>query len=260
MLDVHYLNCGAASPLGARLFPRRFEKEMVCRCVLLHSSGVLVLVDSGLSVADLENPRRLGSMGKVLGIRGSPAEAARKQIEKLGHDPEDVRHIVLTHLDLDHASGLVDFPRAKIHVCRAELDAAMRPRTWSERKRYRAYHWEHAPHWVPHELSVLEDSAALPCAPIDELPLPMGLVPLFGHTRGHCGVWIDLPEQKILHCGDAYYSRTELSSPTSWPYRVFQSLTHVDVRLAMKSRAVVKRVLVEESEVRVVSAHDPREA
>lgn len=39
-----------------------------------------------------------------------------KQIDGRSYRIEDVRHIVLTHLDLDHAGGLPDFPHAKVHV------------------------------------------------------------------------------------------------------------------------------------------------
>ena len=43
----------------------------------------------------------------------------------LGLDPRDVRHIVVTHLDLDHAGGLADFPDAKVHLHAREHAAAM---------------------------------------------------------------------------------------------------------------------------------------
>jgi len=41
---------------------------------------------------------------------------ALRQIERLGYHPRDVRHIVLSHLDFDHAGGLDDFPHATVHM------------------------------------------------------------------------------------------------------------------------------------------------
>lgn len=38
------------------------------------------------------------------------------------------------------------------------------------------------------------------------------LVPLFGHTLGHCGVAIQQGERWALHVGDAYYLRAELGT------------------------------------------------
>ncbi|MBE9499774.1 MBL fold metallo-hydrolase [Streptomyces sp. GKU 257-1] len=41
-----------------------------------------------------------------------PCEA----LARLGHRPEDVRHILLSHLHRDHTGGLADFPEAVVHV------------------------------------------------------------------------------------------------------------------------------------------------
>jgi glyoxylase-like metal-dependent hydrolase (beta-lactamase superfamily II) len=38
------------------------------------------------------------------------------------------------------------------------------------------------------------------------------LVPLFGHTLGHCGVAIHQGDRWVLHVGDAYYLRIELAT------------------------------------------------
>ncbi|MEV6135587.1 MBL fold metallo-hydrolase [Nocardia sp. NPDC051990] len=46
-----------------------------------------------------------------------------RHVEDLGFAREDVRDIIVTHLDLDHAGGLADFPEATVHVYSAELDA-----------------------------------------------------------------------------------------------------------------------------------------
>ncbi|MGL6094838.1 MAG: MBL fold metallo-hydrolase, partial [Fimbriiglobus sp.] len=49
-------------------------------------------------------------------------------------------------------------------------------------------------------------------------PLPLAvraeavLVPLFGHTLGHCGVAVRDGDRWLLHVGDAYYLRAELTT------------------------------------------------
>jgi glyoxylase-like metal-dependent hydrolase (beta-lactamase superfamily II) len=74
-----------------------------------------------------------------------PSDTAIGQVRRLGFNPRDVRHIVPTQLDLDHAGGLPDFPWADVHVFRPEYEAALHPRTLTERKRYRSVHWAHGP-------------------------------------------------------------------------------------------------------------------
>jgi glyoxylase-like metal-dependent hydrolase (beta-lactamase superfamily II) len=36
------------------------------------------------------------------------------------------------------------------------------------------------------------------------------LIPLSGHTRGHCGVAARRSDDWLLHCGDAYYHHSEV--------------------------------------------------
>ena len=39
------------------------------------------------------------------------------------------------------------------------------------------------------------------------------LIPLPGHTLGHCGVAVQTEDRWFLHVGDAYYLRGELTDP-----------------------------------------------
>jgi glyoxylase-like metal-dependent hydrolase (beta-lactamase superfamily II) len=66
-----------------------------------------------------------------------PQQTAVAQVRRLGFATADVRDIVLTHLDLDHAGGLSDFPAAHVHVLKVEHAAAKRPRAVKEQGRYR---------------------------------------------------------------------------------------------------------------------------
>src|SRR5205085_7340098 len=82
-----------------------------------------------------------------------PEEPARRQVCALGYDPADVRHIVLTHLDLAHAGGIRDFPHASVHVLADEHQAAMHPRGSNEKGRYRQAQWAHGPRWKLYDKS-----------------------------------------------------------------------------------------------------------
>ena len=128
-------------PRGGRLFGGEggpwAVAPMCCHCLLIEGEDGLVLVDSGLGVEDVADPRRLGFLFTALTRpRLEVGETALRQVADLGFRVDDVRHIVPTHLDLDHAGGLADFPAATVHVHAAELRAAKAP-TWRERQRYR---------------------------------------------------------------------------------------------------------------------------
>ena len=74
-----------------------------------------------------------------------PAETAIEQVKQLGFAPDDVRHIVLTHLDRDDAGGLPDFPKAKIHVHLRGHDAAVTKKIESRKGRHVDDQWRHGP-------------------------------------------------------------------------------------------------------------------
>lgn len=85
-------------------------------------------------IQDYAHPSPL--MRVFLWLIGSPRdreETAARQIVRLGYTVEDVRHIVLTHLNLDHAGGLRDFPGAQVHLFRREYEAAAHPHSLVER-------------------------------------------------------------------------------------------------------------------------------
>jgi len=80
-----------------------------------------ILVDSGMpEIAEIE--RRLKVGGK-----GGGAELLRAELARCGAAPEDVTHVVLTHLHFDHAWNLELFPNACVVVQRDEVFHAIDP-------------------------------------------------------------------------------------------------------------------------------------
>jgi glyoxylase-like metal-dependent hydrolase (beta-lactamase superfamily II) len=239
---------------------------MVCHCLLVETSQGLVLVDTGIGLNDIATPtKNLGRMF-ISSTRPQldPAETAVRQVVRLGYTAEDVRHIVLTHLDLDHAGGLADFPHAQVHVQATELDAARHPATTLERGRYRAAQWSHRPHWVEHTVGGQPWFGFASVRDLPGLPPQLLLVPLAGHTRGHVGVAVDtgrtdLPRW-LLHAGDAYFFHGQLADHPHCPpaLRAFQTLMQADktTRLGNVGRL---RELAGTGEVDIFSAHDPVE-
>lgn len=264
---VHHLNCGTMHPIGGRLMSGRagVGGHMVCHCLLIETGDGLVLVDSGLGMADVDAAReRLGGwFMKATRPALDPDETAIRQVEGLGFSAADVRHVVLTHLDLDHAGGLSDFPDAKVHVLLAEHEAASHP-SLRERPRYRAAQWRHGPRWVLYRHEAGEPWLGLTAVrALDGLPDDILMVPLLGHTRGHAGVAVNTPDGWLLHAGDAYFNRHEVGpEPERCPpaLRAFQSVVQMDGRLRHANQERLRTLVREHAgEVRVFSAHDPVE-
>jgi len=171
-------------------------------CLLGETDQGLVLVDTGLGQEDyVHRPGILRLFQVITIVPLDPQEALVRQVVRLGHQPEDVRHIVLTHMHFDHCGGLADLPHAIVHVHRREYEAFVgRPRHWTDLA-YVRRHVAHRPQLV------LYDDAGESWLDWPAIRLPfepeMWLVPLFGHTHGHCGVAIKTEAGWLFHAGDA---------------------------------------------------------
>lgn len=224
---VHHLNCATFRPLGVGgLVPPR----LVAHVLLVEGADGLTLVDTGFGTADVAAKYRRMGAGFVASMRPAAdrAETAVEQVRALGHDPEDVRDIVVTHLDLDHAGGLPDFPLATVHVFGAELEAAMKRRSPKEKGRYKTQHWAHGPQWLPHRD---DGDKWLGFEAVQALGDDVLLVPLRGHSRGHSAVAVRRPSGGwFLHAGDAYFYGGEKEQPPTCPggLTAFQSLMQMD--------------------------------
>jgi glyoxylase-like metal-dependent hydrolase (beta-lactamase superfamily II) len=267
-MKVHHLNCGSLCPHGKRLINGEgglFERALsVCHCLAIESGDGLVLVDTGFGMEDARNPSQLGALFRgLMAPRPKVETTALTQLEGLGFSASDVRHVVVTHLDLDHAGGLPDFPDAEVHVLAPELDAALSPKL-EERARYiGGAHWTHQPNWVRHAAGGGDDWLGFEGIRIlPGLDVEVLLIPLLGHSRGHTGVAIKAAEGWLLHCGDAYFNHGQMATPPSCPPMLsfFQAVMASDNK-ARKANVERLRELASRhgDDVTLVCAHDPVE-
>lgn len=256
-MRIREINCGTLAPLSSRLTNGSGawlgRGRLVCRCLLVEGSRGLLLVDSGIGTMPVGR-----AFGVIAGPRYDPRETAVAQVRAFGFRAEDVRDIVVTHLDLDHAGGLCDFPRATVHVRTRELDAAVCRPSLRARFRYRSVQWAHGPRWEPYgeggdrwrgweavSLRGVSDEVLL-------LSLP-------GHSPGHGGVAVRQGEGWILHAGDAFYHRGQVDPRRPWcppGLTAFQEMAQWDRRARLRTLERL-RSLSRDPSVRLVCAHDP---
>lgn len=195
-MKIHYLNCFTSM---ARI-PKDWKTGTLC--MLIETAQGLVLVDTGPGTEDYrDKPPFVRFFEKVVIVPYIPEEAAVLQVQALGYQPEDVRHIVLTHMHFDHCGGLLDFPHATVHVHKREHETFTgRMRRWTELA-YIKRHIAHEPHFALYE----ESGETWYDFPAVRLPFEpeMWLVPLHGHSYGHCGVAVMTDEGWLFHVGDA---------------------------------------------------------
>jgi len=130
------------------------------------------------------------------------ADVLGAALEEHGFGWDDVRFVLLTHHDGDHAGALA--------AVQEQTDAPT------------VAHWAEAPHLDGRELPLKSEAERYPAARIDVEAIdgvgftteagPLEFVETFGHTPGHCS--LHLPEQELLIAGDALTAADgELTGP-----------------------------------------------
>ena len=228
----------------------------VTHCLLIETERHgLVLVDVGLGTEEAARPDRVpGPVRFELRPSFARSETAHEQLAALGHDPRDVRHVVFTHLDLDHAAGLADFPEATAHAMSAELTRATSTRHLPQRLRYASTPLRAHRRWRTYEPGTATIAGLPGVRPIEHLDGDVAFVPLPGHSQAHAGVAVRTRTGWLLHAGDAYLHRDELDDAAA--PGLHQRLVETSVTAR---RASMERLRAARAEVDIFCSHDAAE-
>ncbi|MGD9571366.1 MAG: N-acyl homoserine lactonase family protein [Thermoleophilia bacterium] len=167
----------------------------VLSAIVEHPDG-LIAIDTGLR----ENVRVPWTLRRIAPTPvARPAGGLAAAMRARGLEPEDVRLVVLTHLDWDHAGGVADLPAARVLVHRTELAAATRR---GGRLRYQTARWPASFSPMPFDL---DDAPSGPFPAGFRIADGIRAVPLPGHTPGQVGVVLDPGDggSRVLLAADA---------------------------------------------------------
>lgn len=248
MTKIHHILCGS---LHAPPYPKA-----ICHCLLLEDRNGLALIDTGIGFLDGKRPvERIGqALIDSAGFLFHVEETAVRQVEKLGFRTSDVHHAILTHCDPDHAGGLADFPHVQVHVSEEEHTGVAK-----RRPRYLPVQFAHDPDWCRYPRSTRTWYG------LEARPVSIGfdtevlLIPLFGHTLGHCGIAIGQGTKWVLHVGDAYYLRIETVTDDQ-PVSLLAAQRADDNALRLASLEHIKRLMRDHAvDIEIFGYHDPAE-
>ncbi len=247
MTKIHHLNCvKIESPMGSA----------IGHCLLIQENEKLILIDTGIGLLETKEPeKRLGKeLIEATGFEFDESLTAIRQIENLGLNPEHVEHIICSHLDPDHIGGLADFPKARVHVSKEEYDSFK-----SGDERYLQQQLSHKPDLELYKINDME-WFGLPARKVElNTKAEVCLIPLFGHTLGHCGISIKSNNKWTFYAGDAYYLRAELKDKNH-PVDQLATIRAVDNQLRRESLEIVREVIRKHgNQLEYFGYHDPTE-
>lgn len=227
--------------------PKDNEFNPVFAYLVEHPEKGLVLFDTGLHQSFAKS--RFGNFGFLLGsmvkTRTSSGMDVISQIKTLGLDVGDVRTIVLSHLHLDHPSGLPNFKgisSCSVYVDGEELKAAMAP--FSRLKGYIKSHLKDI------NLKTIQYNTSL--APFSQVCDLFGdssilLVRTPGHTPGHISAVVNLEEGPMFLTFDAIHRKANLD----------EEIPPIgELPQALDSLMTIKQFIVGFEEIKSIYSHD----
>lgn len=257
IIKVHELHCGSFCPAHSHLyFP---TQKMTCRCLLLETNAGLILCDTGFPDFNQISALAQKKM-QIMQSEYTHEDLCTHKISELGFKLEDVRHIFLTHADIDHAGAIRHFPQAQIHIHEAEsvyfkhIPLRYSFRYFKEilaRDTKLKAHNTFGENWNGFQ-SVF---------PIKELHNEICLVPLLGHAAGHCGIGIYHQGSWTLHCGDAFYFIEDLNPELhlrNLASESLQTLSAFNNEQRIKTIHDLLKFKKSKPEIKITNSHDPR--
>jgi N-acyl homoserine lactone hydrolase len=188
--------------------------------LITHPTAGHILVDTSLhpSIAarPSENFGRLASW--MARPRIEPGRDLAAQLRERGADPRSIRLVLMTHLHMDHASGISEFSSSTFVLSDAEWEVA----TTRSRPLLRGYRPQHYDYAFDYRLIDFNgprvESYSTFGRTYDLLgdgSIRLAFTP--GHTLGHMGVVLRLRDRDFVIAGDAVYTVRQLEGGPGQP-------------------------------------------
>lgn len=205
--------------------------------------GYLIRTDDGTNILiDTGFPREMVGAyhtATAPGPRVDEEEYVVNHLAALGLAPRDIRYLVATHLDGDHAGGHDEFPESEIVIQKEHREAA---RTLERLQRVRA-HWD-APGL--HYREVDGDTELVP---------GVELIESSGHVPGHQAVLVRLPETgPVLLAIDAIPRMDQRDAET----RAIGTADMDEAAVRASTRKLMDRA-AREGVTLIIHGHDPEQ-
>jgi N-acyl homoserine lactone hydrolase len=207
-----------------RILTGKGAVKVPCPVFLIrHPSAGAILLDTGLhpSVAT-DSKQNFGTLGARFGHPTlSPGEDAPSQLRERGLEPSELPIVVMTHLHLDHTSGISEFPNSTIVVSETEWQAAAHGPS-PLLSGYRRSHFDYAFDYRTVDFHRDDiDSYATFGRTFDlfgDGSIHLAYTP--GHSAGHMSVVCRLTNHDFVIGGDAMYLVSQLDGSEPPPPRL----------------------------------------
>jgi N-acyl homoserine lactone hydrolase len=237
--------------LGIGVPRREWLPIPIVAFLLEHPDAGRILIDTGLhpsaAVKPAESLGRVGSLA-FRDLEMDPGQAVPAQLRERGIEPSSVRTVVMTHMHVDHASGISELPDATFVLSRVEWDAAT---TQGALHGYSTRQFDHAFDYRLLDFEGHDAESFSGFARSFDLFGDGSVRAVYtpGHTLGHMSVVVRTAGGEVLVAGDAIYLRRNLDE-THLPGRT------EDDHLYRRSLREMAQYVRETPDALVIPGHD----
>ena len=242
---------GQLHALGIGVPKEDFVDVPIVAYLVEHPGAGPILIDTGLHPSVAVNPRQ--NLGRLAGrpfkeLKMEHEQAVSAQLRAKGISAREVRVVVMTHLHLDHASAISEFPEATFIVSRAEWDAAT---GHGPLHGYVRRQFDHAFDYRLLDFDGPETESFSGFARSFDLfgDGSVRCVYTPGHSLGHLSVVLRLRAREVLVAADAIYLRRSLDEMRpGW--------RSADEHLFLRSLREIRQYAKETPDALIVPGHD----
>jgi glyoxylase-like metal-dependent hydrolase (beta-lactamase superfamily II) len=216
-----------------------------------HPGAGLILIDTGLHPSVAVDPKQ--NLGRLLafvyrGLKMSSEQAVPAQLRARGLDAADVGLVLMTHMHVDHASAISEFPAATFVVSRQEWDALADGKVTEG---YVKSQYDYGFDYRTIDFDSAETESFASFGRSFDLFGDGSVRAVYtpGHTLGHMSIVVRTARGEVLVAADAIYLRRTLADQ-HLPYRT------EDEHLFRRSLREIRQYATETPEALIVPGHD----
>jgi glyoxylase-like metal-dependent hydrolase (beta-lactamase superfamily II) len=194
---------------------------------------------------------------------GGIFQRARMVCHCLLVETNDGLALVDTGIGLDDIAQPLRLGRKWVRQTAPRLDPsemAVLHKTAAPKGRYVTDQWKHGPEWTFYGEGGDDWFGFKGVRALGDREPDILMIPLPGHTPGHCGIAVRAKDKWLLHAGDSYFFHGQLQAKVRMPLVLgyFQRKADLDRNLRMANQERLRQLKSTHGhEVTIFNSHDP---